>query len=147
MQLERTKQLLPRLSTAAAGPEGATVEASDKPQPIARTVIDTVERHVIRQLSDFTATFPQGTSRMRGLIDVMRVAVECRSPGEGISRVRSSPPSHHELLMHAQNFPLIAKWKRKLRMQGLIDAVESPEVTFRVARDVLMLPEVLSATS
>ncbi|CAL8468909.1 g8450 [Coccomyxa elongata] len=87
VQLERTKQLLPRLATAAVGSEGVAVEAADKPQPISRTVIDTVERHVIHQLSDFTATFPQGTSRMRGLIDVMRVAVECRSPGEGISRV------------------------------------------------------------
>ena len=93
MQLERTKQLLPRLADAAAGSEGAAVDAADKPQPIARTVIDTVERHVIRQLSDFTATFPQGTSRMRGLIDVMRVAVECRSPGEGISRVCSFSPA------------------------------------------------------
>ncbi len=93
MQLERTKQLLPRLAASASSTAAEGGNAAPDEQPIERAVIDAVERHVIRQLSDFTAAFPEGTSRMRGLIDVMRVAMHCRAPGEGIARVRPFPRS------------------------------------------------------
>ncbi|EIE26922.1 DUF810-domain-containing protein [Coccomyxa subellipsoidea C-169] len=87
VQLERTKQLLPKLAASASSAAAEGENAAPDEQPIERAVIDAVERHVIRQLSDFTAAFPEGTSRMRGLIDVMRVAVHCRAPGEGVARV------------------------------------------------------------
>lgn len=87
VQLERTKQLLPRLSYVGSAAANGISSGKEDEQPIAQLVIDAVERHAIGQLSDFTAAFPQGTSRMRGLIDAMHVAVQCRSPGEGITRV------------------------------------------------------------
>jgi hypothetical protein len=91
VQLERAKQLLPRLAAAPSRAAAEGGSAAPDEQHIERIVIDAVEGHVIRQLSDFTAAFPQGTSRMRGLIDVMRAAVHCRAPGEGITRVGCCP--------------------------------------------------------
>lgn len=105
VQLERAKQLLPRLAAAPSRAAAEGGSAAPDEQHIERIVIDAVEGHVIRQLSDFTAAFPQGTSRMRGLIDVMRAAVHCRAPGEGITRVRCCPFPFPPVLLQALHLP------------------------------------------
>jgi hypothetical protein len=92
--LERTKQLLSRmtLATITAAPAAATAapngQLAEDEQPVAALVVDAIERHVLGQLSDFTANFGSTDVRLiRGLIDVLRVAVQCRAPAEGISQV------------------------------------------------------------
>ena len=101
--LEQVKQLIPRLSYGHIQDnpfaEGASADVSEDAQDIVPLVIDAILGFCHAQLCDFTSAFPQGTRRMRGAVEVMRVGLHSRGDPTGIAQVCVAlPPRDHILL-------------------------------------------------
>ena len=94
--LERTKQLLPRLlihrgdaGDSANGGDAMTDAAEDE-AAVTDLVLDSITGHVMSLLRDFTAAYSGARIRlMRGMLEILRVALQCRPSGQSTSQARS----------------------------------------------------------
>lgn len=94
--LERTKQLLPRLvihggaNGASANGGDAALDATEDEAAVTDLVLESITGHVAGLLRDFTAACSGARVRlMRGMLEVLRVAQQCRPSAQSSAQARS----------------------------------------------------------